>query len=357
MKNRIPGFDLARAYALFGMFIVNYNYSFGRLGDLSFEGRFLNLFTGNSTSIFILLSGMGLSFLARNAASPEEKRQLRSIVLKRSWFLVAAGLLLFLWWPGDILHYYGAYMHIAAFLLFVPKRWYLISAAAVIVIYHLLLLAIPVETGWDFVRFQPTDFWTVGGFFRNMLYNGWNSVFPWIAYFLTGMWLGRLDWTLRSTRRLVFFSGLTVFIVFEGRRFMAMRGYFGANLTNYIMSNYFPPYLPFMVITAGFALMVIPVAMLIGERFSNSRIVLLLAATGSMTLTHYVLHLTAGALVFSAITGIRYTGAIQDNTYASAGFIAGFAVAWMLLSIGCSYIWIRWFPTGPLELLLRKFSG
>jgi hypothetical protein len=29
MKNRIIGFDLAMAYAIFGMFIVNFNFSFG----------------------------------------------------------------------------------------------------------------------------------------------------------------------------------------------------------------------------------------------------------------------------------------------------------------------------------------
>jgi uncharacterized protein len=36
-------------------------------------------------------------------------------------------------------------MHIAAFLLFVPKRWYLIAASGAIVIWHLLLLIIPFE--------------------------------------------------------------------------------------------------------------------------------------------------------------------------------------------------------------------
>ena len=58
MKQRIIGFDLARAYALFGMFIVNFNYCFGSVFYTEEPvGRFLNLFTGNSTSIMRKISG------------------------------------------------------------------------------------------------------------------------------------------------------------------------------------------------------------------------------------------------------------------------------------------------------------
>ena len=67
-----------------------------------------------------------------NVLAADEKAKLRSHILKRSWFLLSIGLLLFTWWPGDILHFYGGYMHIAAFILFVPKRYYLWIASIVI---------------------------------------------------------------------------------------------------------------------------------------------------------------------------------------------------------------------------------
>ena len=123
MKQRIIGFDLARAYAIFGMFIVNFNFSFGSLdAPTGPMGHFLNTFTGNSTAIFILCAGMGVSLMTnRPAYSREEQAALKSKVLKRSWFLFALGLLLYPWWSGDILHFYGGYMHMAAFLLFVPS--------------------------------------------------------------------------------------------------------------------------------------------------------------------------------------------------------------------------------------------
>lgn len=44
MQQRIIGFDLARAYAIFGMFIVNFNFCFGSFQVNSPLGRYLNLF-------------------------------------------------------------------------------------------------------------------------------------------------------------------------------------------------------------------------------------------------------------------------------------------------------------------------
>nr|EKX6474488.1 hypothetical protein [Elizabethkingia anophelis] len=56
MKKRIIGFDLARAYAIFGMFIVNFNIVFGK-DDNSFMGNFLKLFSGHSSTVFVMLAG------------------------------------------------------------------------------------------------------------------------------------------------------------------------------------------------------------------------------------------------------------------------------------------------------------
>ena len=54
---RIPGFDLARAYAIFGMFIVNFNFAFGSYQNNTTFDRFQALFVGNTSSIFIILAG------------------------------------------------------------------------------------------------------------------------------------------------------------------------------------------------------------------------------------------------------------------------------------------------------------
>ena len=184
-KQRIIGFDLARAYAIFGMFVVNFNLTYGSFQDQSLLGKFVNLFTGNSTSIFIICAGMGVSLMTNGYQnySQQDKERFKPIILKRSWILFALGLLLYNWWTGDILHFYGGYMHIAAFILYIPKRFYLVGAFLAVLIFHLLLFIIPVDTSWDLTTFQYMDFWTIKGFLRNTFYNGWNSIFPWVAYF------------------------------------------------------------------------------------------------------------------------------------------------------------------------------
>ncbi len=361
MQQRIIGFDLARAYAIFGMYIVNFNFCFGSTvtnDSTTLLGRFLNLFIGNSTSIFIILAGMSVSLMTnRIGYAKEEKGKLKSVVLKRSWFLFAMGLLLYNWWPGDILHFYGGYMHIAAFLLFVPQKYYLWTGLAAIIIFHLLLFVIPVETSWDFSTFKYADFWTPIGFLRNTIYNGWNSIFPWLAYFMLGMWLGRLDWQSNKTKKNILLAGLAIFILFKGLRLLAKNDFFNDYWTYYIMSEYFPAYLPFMMITAGFALMVIPVCMFIGEKFSKTGIINSLVKTGQMPLSHYVIHLTIGMIILAKLTNKHYSGLLEDEIPTSPIYILIYAILFFTASVIFSTLWSKWFKNGPLETIMRKVSN
>ncbi len=358
-KQRIIGFDLARAYAIFGMFIVNFNFCFGSImAPVGSLGRFLNVFTGNSTAIFIICAGMGVSLMTnRNDYTFEEKSTIKSKILKRSWFLFGLGLLLYNWWPGDILHFYGGYMHLAAFLLFVPKRFYLLASVGAIIIFHLLLLAIPINTSWDFQTAKYADFWTPIGFLRNTFYNGWNSIFPWFAYFATGMWLGRLNWQSKETKRVIFIVGVFTLVAIKGLRFMVNQGYFSQDLGNYIMAEYFPPYLPFVLITMGFAFIVIPVCMYLGEKFSNNILVSALQKTGQMTLSHYVIHTTIGMVVLAILTKKDYTGLLTNEQPILPIYILLYSMIFYVFSVLFSVFWRNKFRNGPLETLMRRISG
>jgi len=356
MKDRIIGFDLARAYAIFGMFIVNFNFSFGSVMNPTDKvGQLLNIFTGNSTAIFIICAGMGVSLMTnRTDYTTQEKAKLKSKILKRSWFLFVIGLLLFNWWSGDILHFYGGYMHIAAFLLFIPKRYYLLGAIIAISIFHLLLLIIPITTSWDFTNYRYLDFWTPLGFLRNTFYNGWNSIFPWFSYFLVGMWLGKLNWQLKNTKRNIFIVGLLFFIFIQGLRYMVKQHFFSPFWSDYIMAEYFPPYLPFIVVTLAFAFMAISVFMFIGEKYSNNSIVLAFQKTGQLTLSHYLIHLTLGMILMATLTGKNYTGLLEDEQPTSPIYILAFS---FIFCIVFSVLWRKKFTNGPLETLMRKISG
>jgi hypothetical protein len=57
-------------------------------------------------------------------------------------------------------------MHIAALIVFLPKRYFLIGAGLSILIFHGLLFAIPSDRGWNFDTLMYADFWTIPGFLR-----------------------------------------------------------------------------------------------------------------------------------------------------------------------------------------------
>ena len=364
MNQRIIGFDLARAYAIFGMYVVNFIFCFGSFRDNTILGKLSNLFIGNSTSIFIICAGMGITFLAnRHKDSIEEKQRLKSVIWKRSLFLFALGLLLYSWWPGDILHFYGGYMHIAAFMLFVPRRYYLWAAAFAIGMYNLLQLFIPITTSWDMQTTQYADFWTPVGFLRNTFYNGWNSIFPWFAFFSLGMYLGRLDWQDKRTWKKMFVIGLCLLVVFKSLRLFIRYDF--ENVTRhefyikswlYLMEDYFPANIPFIMITTGWALVVISFSMYVGNIFSTNKFVKLLAKTGQMTLSLYVIHMTIGVLILSLLTHKTYTGFPQTEKPAELLFILTYAALFFGLSVIFSYLWGRKFKNGPLEMFMRKIS-
>ncbi|MES2747142.1 MAG: DUF418 domain-containing protein [Bacteroidota bacterium] len=359
MNQRIVGFDLARAYAIFGMFIVNFNFSFGSIMlPTDSMGRFLNIFTGNSTAIFIICAGMGVALMTnRNDYSIEEKSALKSKILKRSWFLFALGLLLYNWWAGDILHFYGGYMHFAAFVLFIPKKYYLWCAIFAIVIFHSLLPIIPITTSWDFDTFNYLDFWTPIGFLRNTFYNGWNSMFPWLSYFLVGMWLGRLNWQHKQIRRRIFCFGLFVFVIVQILRMLVRQDVFNTFWSDYIMVEYFPPYLPFVLVTIGFAFMVIPICMFVGEKYADNKLILALQKTGQMTLSHYIIHLTFGMIILAKLTNKHYTGLLEDEAPTLPIYILGYSIVFYMVSVLFSFLWSKKFKNGPIETVMRKISG
>jgi uncharacterized protein len=356
--NRIIGFDLARAYALFGMFIVNFNTVFGSHTNHDGLSGFLNLFNGNSSTLFVILAGMGVALMSNREQYHEmEKKNIKSIVLKRSWFLFVIGLLLYTWWPADILHFYGGYMHVAAFLLFVPKRWYIISAVLAIVIWHILLLIIPFENGWDFNTLLYTDFWSISGFIRNTFYNGWNPIFPWIAYFFLGMWLGRLNWNDKLAKIKVFAIAELVYLATEGLRCLAAHAQLSPDINMYLTADYLPPTLPFLLSTASLSCVILVFTFWIGEKIHHTRFASVLANTGRMTLTHYILSLTLAMIVLALLSGKTYTGDITDQSPLSPTVILMYSICYFAAAVLFSTLWSARFKNGPFEQVMRLISG
>lgn len=354
MKQRVIGFDLARAYAIFGMFVVNFNMLFGTLHDQSSIGQFLSLFNGNSSTIFVILAGMGIALMSnRGDYAPDEKIKLRNTVLKRAVFLLVFGHILNLFWPADILHFYGWYMCMAAFILFLKKRYYIWLAILVVLVFHLLVLLIPYETGWNFENFEYKDFYTLNGFLRNTFYNGWNAVFPWLAYFLLGMYLGRLNWSNTMMQRKMFFIGLAFYLAVAIVQLLSNHMILSEKLHLFIHADYLPPFLPFLIGTVGFALMMISTWMYLGNKIREYKAIKNLATMGKMTLTHYVAHIIIGMILFLKSDNSPIVAQAKQQPI----YILLFCVVYFLLSYSFSLIWSKYFRNGPLETIMRKISS
>jgi uncharacterized protein len=358
MKQRIIGFDLARAYAIFGMYIVNFNTVFGSHHNSSLMGKFLSMFSGNSSSIFVILAGMGIALMTnRENYSSEEKKKLITLISKRSLFLFAIGILLCTWWPADILHYYGGYMHIAIFLLFIEKRYYLWISVLIIVIFHLLLFVIPYESGWNFETLEYKDFWTFSGFLRNTLYNGWNSIFPWAAYFLVGMYLGRINLEDVNMQKKIFLIGFLVFSTVTLLQLVSVEIFISKDVLFYINADYLPPFLPFMLSTTGFGFMLISFFMFMGNKVADIKLAQDIAKTGQMTLTHYISHLTIGMIIFAIVTNKQFSETVSNQLPTNPFLIFAFSSFYFFISFLFTKFWLQRFKFGPFESLMRKFSN
>jgi uncharacterized membrane protein YeiB len=171
------------------------------------------------------------------------------------------------------------------------------------------------------------------------------------------MYLGKLNWNSIVVRKKVFFIGLLLFTIIQLIRLWAKNPYIDNFTHQYILSEYFPAYFPFLVVTAGFALMVIPICMYVGDRFSQNKIIQLLAQTGKMTLSFYIIHITLGMLLLEQITHKQYTGFLEDETPTLPFYILIFAILFFIICVCFCWLWSKKFKNGPIEIIIRKISN
>lgn len=356
-NQRIIGFDLARTYAIFGMFIVNFNIVFGNFNDKTGLNYFLSMFSGNSATVFVMLAGMGVALMTnRLTYTNEEKVRLRNTILKRALFLFVTGLLLQTFWPADILHFYGGYMTFASFLLFANRKYYLWVSAIAVLTFHLIFIFIPFETNWNFETLHYDNFWTLNGFVTNFFYNGWNSVFPWLAFFTTGLYLGRLKWQEPNTQKRMFIIGLTFYLTIIVTQYLTNTFSDNLELQELINADYLPPMLPFMLSTTGFGFMLISLFMFLGNLVANKKWANDLAKVGQMTLTHYISHLTIGIFIFVQIYSRDFIKKVPEQKFIEPEYILLFSIFYFILSFIFTKLWTMKFKNGPFETIMRNVS-
>ncbi len=355
---RIIGLDIARALAIVGMVVVNFNVVMA--GDVSAPGwlRFLVVsLEGRAAATFVVLAGIGASLGSRRqrlSGDRNEQRRSRITLAKRALFLFVFGWLFFPIWPADILHFYGVYLAVGALLLFAPNRTLLWTAVAAAAVSFLFILAFDFFANWNLDDLSYRNLATPVGFVRNLFFDGLHPVFPWLVFYLFGMWLGRTDLRDPAWRRRIVLAATAALVVVETAAWAVLgpKGSRAEGLSDEAWQWLFsvemlPPMPLYLIAGIATACLVIVGSIVVGERVRES-ITWPLVATGQLALTLYVAHVIVGMGVLEAM------GRLENQSLP-------FIVSASLVFCGVAVIWSTWWRSkhqrGPLEWLMRRLSG
>ncbi len=355
---RIEGYDLARALAVIGMFIINFRLVMTPENAAPvWLANLTDLLEGRAAAVFVILAGVGLSLLSRKARIGQDVAALRRhqfTIVKRAVFLFGLGLLFQTVWPADILHFYGIYLFGAALMLRASETALLWGVMMVMSIGAGLQLTMNYDTGWNWDTLEYVDFWTPAGMGRHLFFNGFHPVFPWLAFLFLGMWLGRQDLRDRIVRNLMLMAGAGLAVLSEGAAFLLQRWTVALiempdfnDIQYLIQSGPIPPTLFYMFSAGGTALLVIVSCVALSERMPGSKWLSPLIATGRQSLTLYLGHVVVGMGVLEAF------GRLEQQ---SLGFALKVALVFCLLSIVYAWLWQRRFRQGPVEWVMRKLT-
>jgi uncharacterized membrane protein YeiB len=354
------GFDVARALAVFGMVIVNFKVVMGaENGGPHWLVWLVGLLDGRAAATFVILAGIGMTLLTLRARLLGDTHALtakRTVLLKRAAFLFGFGLIYAPIWPADILHFYGVYMLLGAFLINASDRQLLSMAVVFTLAFDILLVLLDYDKGWDWQTLTYLDFWTHKGMLRHLFFNGFHPVIPWTAFLLVGMWLGRRDMTDPGARKKIFTWGLGAVILAEAASHVLTRWMLAGfphenpmDIQALCGTSPIPPTILYMLSAGGTALMIIVASIVITERFSSSSwFFKAWITTGQFALTFYVAHVVIG-MGFLESVGHLYR---QDLTMAVIS-----ALVFCVIGVASALLWRRYFDRGPLEWVLRTVSS
>ena len=216
-SSRLIGLDIARYLAFIGMVIVNFNVAMS-YGVENNEG-IINLLQGRAAATFVVLAGVGLGL-----SSLKRMSQTITVTIKRATFLLILGLLNMLIFVGDILHYYAFYFLFGVLLLPLSNRMLIGIVLLLNLVFVAMMLSFNYAAGWNFEELTYSGFWTIDGFIRNLFFNGFHPIAPWLGFLLFGIILSRISLIERTVQLKMIIWGLTAFIVSEVISFL-LKGY------------------------------------------------------------------------------------------------------------------------------------
>ena len=342
---RMPGIDVARALAVLGMVLVNYKAMMGAaLRGPDWLTWLSSLVDGRAAALFVVLAGVGISLRSRRAR--QDRAHLpyeRASLLKRAAFLFVAGLLNLHIWDWDILHCYGAYLAIAAFVLTIS------NAALWLLAFGCLYLSTLLSFYFNFST--DVSLWSPYGMMTEIFFDGLYPVFPWVAFLFIGMWLGRQGLHQRRARRWILLTALAVVVCFavvsayenQMETLAEDAGVAAEWLFDILLSSEAID----VFSRAGTAVMALCLCIAATQERAERRWVMALVATGQLAFTLYIAH--AVAILIPQQHGLLEGGSLALSIAYSLAFYS--VAMWF-----CVW-WRRRWPQGPLEGIIRQITG
>ena len=358
-NKRIIGFDVARALAIFGMVVVNFKIAMdAKTGSQSLIW-FASLFEGRASALFVVLAGVGVTFLTNKARLSNDYDAIKTVrfsLVKRALILITIGLAYTPIWEADILHFYGFYFLIATLVFTFSNKKLLLTAAVIMLTFPLLMTVFDYSKGWDWTVFKYHGFWTFDGMVRHIFYNGFHPVFPWAAFLVIGMWLGRQDLSSIKIRKKLFITASTIWVMTE-TLFFGLRHYFKSatdfgvstqDIQLLFSTSIIPPFPQYIIAASSLAVMVIIFCLQLSDKFFHSKLIQWLYKTGQLSLTLYVAHV---------ILGMGFLESINKLNHQTIEFSLLSTLVFCMVGIVFSVIWLKFYKTGPFEWIFRKLAS
>lgn len=345
---RLEGLDLARYLAFVGMVIVNFKIAMGAEsagGGAGFLGAALE---GRAAATFVVLAGVGLGLSDRRAAGSAEAT--RWVTLKRALFLMAIGLLNMTVFDADILHYYAVFFLFGVVLMPLAIPALVGMIIALNIGFVVLTFVLNYETGWNWETFTYSGFWTPAGFIRNLFFNGWHPVVPWLGFLLFGIILSRLALGERGVQIKLILGGLGAYAVAEtiSASLAIPLGRIDPELVIFVTTAPVPPMPLYTMAGLGAASAVIGVCLLISKSLARRGVLQVVAPAGRQTLTLYIAHVLIGMGVLDALDML---GGQTERQALGASLVFCFGATLY------AWLWSRRFKRGPIEAVMRKIAG
>jgi uncharacterized membrane protein YeiB len=211
------------------------------------------------------------------------------------------------------------------------------------------------EKGWDWNTLEYINFFTIEGFFRNLFINGFHPVIPWVAFLLTGIWVGRIDFKDKKVRKKVLIISIALYAIFKIISVVLVHVFSGLSPNETSEIEYalgtspMPPLFFYMVTASSLAVFMITLSIYITEKFADTLLIKQMVSAGQLALSNYFFHVVIGML------GVQLFFGKLEHAF-SMEFTVAYACIFNILSVVFSYYWRKRFNRGPLEYLMRKIT-